>query len=118
MGEFCWLICSSLAIPVLVAVCVVLSKALKRKVALGPDLPAQIQPRVDPVALTQYRRLVRSTLGWLDRRGFPITRFTRAILDRVVPPNGDGQASDDDAFERHHQDLGQVALQPPPPVHH
>ncbi|KAG8949010.1 hypothetical protein FRC04_009084 [Tulasnella sp. 424] len=106
------------AIPVLVAVCVVLSKALKRKVALGPDLPAQIQPRIDSAALTQYRRLVRSTLGWFDHRGFPITRFTRAILDRVVPPEGDGQASDDEAVERHHQDLGQVALQPPPPVHY
>lgn len=110
----------TLAVLVFVVLCVLLSIALKRQMPLHLDPPAQVQHRINPSIITRYRHLVQSTLGWLDRYGLPISRFTRAILGRVFPSDGNGHAFDD-AVEPYQQDLGRVALvdlEALPPVHH
>ncbi|KAG8939779.1 hypothetical protein FRC04_005969 [Tulasnella sp. 424] len=89
------------------------------EIPLRPGPPPQIAHKFDFAFLTQYWLYVRSTLDWLGDRGLPITRFTRAILDRVVLADGNDQAIDDHLVEARRQDpslFAQVALQPPPPV--
>lgn len=109
-----------LAIFVFVALCVLLSIVLKRKMPFRAG-PPQMQHRIDPDFLTQYWHLVQSTLGWLDRHGLPITRFSRSILHRVSTPDEDSPAFGDHPVEPQGLDLGRVVpddLRPPLPVRH
>ncbi|KIO17662.1 hypothetical protein M407DRAFT_32658 [Tulasnella calospora MUT 4182] len=107
------LLVSVVAVIVFAVLCTLIIVALKVMLPGRPGPPLPMEDTFNPLTLTQYRSLIQSTVDWLDSRGLPLSRYTRVILDRLLP-RSNAPVLD---FENP-TPAPPVALQRPTPCHH